>query len=288
LDIASDIDESADQIHGLLISDHVLTPIYQHRESSRRKRQVSWDSDETDQDDATLCVLTCAMQFREVNSRFQNVNTGETFGDNGLVKSDVNMTRFTEICEAFRPPLRCFDRCPYSSIKEQLKSSLDPIRYMCVDRFQDIKNNARCMQKLAPDVNTQCKPRCRQYEDALTRIKRYASNPIMRRFYSNSDVRDMLEGTCHYIQCHVDCSVPVTRRVCGETAADLTKGVIQRLMASVQNLSSMTGSSQYLPLACRRLANADEEEERQAPAASSDDDTDYGRFERNGRYQNYD
>jgi len=253
-DLAFDIQGTSDQIHGSLLGEQLVMPSI-HYDAARKKRQVDY-SDESDLDESIFCILRCTNQFKAASQRIQTRQGSGSIEDDDIdVLKPINLTRFNQMCHNIRPSVQCFDRCPQSMLKIQLKGMLDPIRYMCIDRFEDIKTNARCMQKAGQESTRQCGPRCRRYEDSVNRLKQLSKRQYMRYFYSASDIRDMLSGTCQFIQCQMDCSLPLTRRACGDTAAELTKGIVQKLMASLQGYGQMAGG-QDLPMACRRLAQS--------------------------------
>jgi len=209
-----------------------------------------------------MCILGCTNQLRWAMLRLQAAGNTETLGDdNGVVKSTFNVTAFVEVCAAVRPPVQCYDRCPSSDLQRQLHKSLDALRYMCIAKFEDIKNNGRCLAKMAPITQAQCAPRCRRYEAAVNRTKQLIANPYARYMYTPDQIRDMLSGTCQNVQCNLNCSVPLTRASCGDTAAELVSGVTQKLMASVQNYDRLTSGGQVLPPACQRLAQPNGEDD---------------------------
>jgi len=257
------VKRSTDHVHRMILNERLRLPLINTRDQIRHKRQANWrttsDTDtetETDTDDATFCLLNCANQLQRAASRYQNDNdeNESTTNANRILKPSLNLTRLTNVCQAMRPPLECFDRCPRTDFQTQLKTSLEPIRFICVDRYQDFMNNLRCMHKLDTTANRQCTPKCRRYESAVNQTMQLGRRPYLRHFYSINELKEMLSGTCQFVRCYMDCSVPLTRSVCGETAADLASGLIQKMFASVQNYDQLTNGASILPASCRRLA----------------------------------
>lgn len=263
---------SASHIHGLLSDEHLRLPSVHYND--RRKRQASWNSDDTELDDSSTCLLRCTFQLQAAARRLKVSGRPDSLdndGENDVTKSTFNMTRFNEVCSAMRPPVQCFDSCPFSALKLQVKDSLDAIRYMCIDRYQAIKDNARCMQKANRDITPQCTPRCRRYEEAVNRTKQLGTNPYLAYVYSAEQLREMLGGTCDYIQCHLDCNVPKMRTICGNVAGDLVRDITQKAMAALRNYDRIVAGGQALPASCRRLA--------QGQGGSDDSDTDRGNWQ---------
>jgi len=246
------VKRSVDNVHRMVLNERLRLPLI--RDQIRQKRQIR-TIDTDDDDDATFCLLNCANQLQRAAARYQNDDEPTTTGANRILKPSLNLTRLTNVCQAMRPPLQCFDRCPRSDFQIQLKTSLEPIRFICVDRYQDFMDNLRCMHKLDTTTSNRCTPKCRRYESAVNKTMQLGRRPYLRHFYTVDELKEMLSGTCQFVQCYMDCSVPLTRSVCGQTAADLTSGLIQKMFASVQNYDKLVNNgASVLPASCRRLA----------------------------------
>jgi hypothetical protein len=243
------VKRSVDNVHRMVLNERLRLPLI--RDQIRHKRQIR--TIDNDDDDATFCLLNCANQLQRAAARYQN-DDEPTTGANRILKPSLNLTRLTNVCQAMRPPLQCFDRCPRSDFQTQLKTSLEPIRFICVDRYQDFMSNLRCMHKLDTTASNRCTPKCRRYESAVNKTMQLGRRPYLRHFYTIDELKEMLSGTCQFVQCYMDCSVPLTRSVCGQTAADLASNLIQKMFASVQNYDKLVNGGSVLPQSCRRLA----------------------------------
>jgi hypothetical protein len=243
------VKRSVDNVHRMVLNERLRLPLI--RDQIRHKRQIR--TIDNDDDDATFCLLNCANQLQRAAARYQN-DDEPTTGANRILKPSLNLTRLTNVCQAMRPPLQCFDRCPRSDFQTQLKTSLEPIRFICVDRYQDFMSNLRCMHKLDTTASNRCTPKCRRYESAVNKTMQLGRRPYLRHFYTIDELKEMLSGTCQFVQCYMDCSVPLTRSVCGQTAADLASNLIQKMFASVQNYDKLVNGGSVLPRSCRRLA----------------------------------
>jgi len=249
------IKRSVDNVHTMVLNERLRLPLID--QNSRHKRQVGWRSVDNEYDDASTCLLNCAIQLQRASLQYKNHEdgSGSSSNANRLLKPAFNLTRLSNMCQAMRPPVQCFDRCPASATKALLQKTLEPIRFICIDRYQDFLNNLRCMHKLDTTTASQCSPRCRRYEAAVNRTVQLGRQPSLRYLYSSSELQAMISGTCQWVQCFMDCSVPMIRSVCGTTAADLSTGLIQRMFASADNSAQISnGGQSILPASCRRLA----------------------------------
>jgi len=251
VDGAIRLKRSVDYVQAAVLGEQLVLPSF-HDHSARNKRQADLDSDQVDY--STLCVLGCANQLRAAAQPFQPTNQAGSMDNNQLLKQNMTVTRFTEMCSVMRSAVECFDRCPNSATKSQLKKLLDPIRFMCIDRFQDFKANFVCMQGTKDATTTQCTPRCKQHEAALKRLMLIAARPYLRQFLSVDEIQEMLSGSCQYVECQTDCAVGLTRTACGNTAAELTSAITQKTFSMVQTYYTMLGLGEVLPESCRRLA----------------------------------
>lgn len=262
LTIASPLDDgidrvkrSVDHVHNLMFNQRLRLPL-DNPTTNRHKRQADWRTVDSEYDQSTLCILNCANQLQRAAKQYRDDDdtTTQTTQANQLMKPAFNLTRLTTVCSAMRPSVECFDRCQASTLKNQIQKSLEPIRFICIDRYQDFLNNLRCMHKLDATSSQQCTPRCRRFEAAVNKTTQLAQRPYLRHFYTVAELKEMLSGTCQYVQCYMDCSVPLTRSVCGDTAANLASGLIQKMFASVQNYDQVTSGGSILPESCQRLA----------------------------------
>jgi len=247
------VKRSVDHVQHMILNEKLRLP-FLDRNQIRHKRQANWRSVDEEYDESTVCLLNCANQLQRAASQYQNEDEFESTNANRLLKPSLNLTRLTNVCQAMRPPVQCFDRCPDSTLKSQLQTTLEPIRFICVDRYRDFMDNLRCMHKLDATANAQCTPRCRRFEAAVNRTMQLGRRPYLRHFYAVSELKEMLSGTCQFVQCYMDCSVPLTRSVCGETAASLSSGLIQKMFALVQNYDQLSNGATILPASCKRLA----------------------------------
>jgi len=247
------VKRSVDHVHNMVLNERLRLPQLTHK---RTKRQVGWRSIDNQYDESTLCILDCANQLQRAAAQYkiEDQTGSSSTGANKILKPTVDLTRLNTVCTAMRPPVQCFDRCSNSDLKTKLQISLEPIRFICIDRFQDFMNNLRCMHKLDATASAQCNPRCRRFEAAVNKTVQMGQKPFLRQFYSASELKDMISGTCQFVQCYTDCSVPMTRSVCGDTAAELASGLIRKMFASIQNYDTMSNAESILPASCRRLA----------------------------------
>jgi len=275
-----DLRQPLDEVHRFVSDDRLRLP---HFANTIRSKRQAWNTDDEPTEESTNCILQCANEMKDAIEPFKNNENFASLNTDRIMKPNFNMTRFNDVCSAMRPSIRCFDQCPDSQLKITMASAIDPIRFVCVDRFQDFQNNFRCMRKLDPTTNSQCTPKCRRFEAVLNRTIQFNQRPYMRYLYSASDVKSMLSGTCQYVECFTDCSVALLRTVCGNTAAELVSKSIQKMFASVQTLYTLRNIGDMFPEACRRVASPDrlpidnqqqeiEPQPRQEPQVEEEDD----------------
>jgi len=73
-------------------------------------------------------------------------------------KSDVAM--LDSMCGSVKQLLKCSDSCPDDMVKNLSSIGLIPMKFMCVDKFEDIKKYMPCLSETCPDIQRTCVPKC--------------------------------------------------------------------------------------------------------------------------------
>lgn len=159
-------------------------------------------------------------------------------------------------CEIYRPGAKCFDACPESRMK-LIFTTIHKLRdTMCVQKYNEFKRNFQCMINEEYKHKGKCVQQCKSHQDEYV--------GLATRKYINSDGQvdrkegsRLLKGTCQYLDCQLNCTLPFVKEGCGAEAAGLERDMVVTSFDSLNRMMEQTNPNNtafFYPAECARLS----------------------------------
>ncbi|KAL1231825.1 Small ribosomal subunit biogenesis GTPase RsgA [Trichinella pseudospiralis] len=112
----------------------------------------------------------------------------------------VDVAFFDQICKLAQPAKQCGKNCNRTEVEKptgKASKTNSLVQYLCVDRFQTVKNNVPCLQNLLRNRGKFCVTKCRKAES-----KKQDSTQVFLLSRHNFDAKnDLTKSMCKYTKC---------------------------------------------------------------------------------------
>ncbi|KRX65725.1 hypothetical protein T03_3331 [Trichinella britovi] len=147
----------------------------------------------------------------------------------------VDVAFFDQICKLAQPAKQCGKNCNRTEVEKSTGKSSKTnslVQYLCVDRFQTVKNNVPCLQNLLRNRGKFCVTKCRKAES-----KKQDSTQVFLLSRHNFDMKnDLTKSMCKYTKCMAACFVPKIGEQCGRDVAEITKEAVKMGLSAFQDV----------------------------------------------------
>jgi len=135
------------------------------------------------------CVIDCMQKFSEKAQPLmgstasssaspsslmmgsQDIQVGNTTVSCPAPMNRTDMAKLDLICESAKDLMKCSDACPDDLIKNMTSAAFKPIKYMCVDKIDEVKKYGPCLSQACPAVQQTCVPKCGSMEEMAMKMK---------------------------------------------------------------------------------------------------------------------
>ncbi|KRY66586.1 Oxysterol-binding protein-related protein 11, partial [Trichinella pseudospiralis] len=147
----------------------------------------------------------------------------------------VDVAFFDQICKLAQPAKQCGKNCNRTEVEKptgKASKTNSLVQYLCVDRFQTVKNNVPCLQNLLRNRGKFCVTKCRKAES-----KKQDSTQVFLLSRHNFDAKnDLTKSMCKYTKCMAACFVPKIGEQCGRDVAEITKEAVKMGLSAFQDV----------------------------------------------------
>jgi len=238
---------------------YAISPLLEKAELARRaKRQAPTFLGPQDPEQ---CVLECTeIMDEKLTDAFPEAasnNSNEDVAQKVLKDGDYDAKKFEQFCDIYTPSSRCIRQCPDSDMKKFTVKSLKMVEYMCVERYDDFRKYGKCMDKAGKEIDEICTDQCSSYESGMKKLENLTKENT-NIDYDEYDISDLLNQSCLYVGCLIQCDQPIMKQKCGQGAADLELDTIQVAFESLDDImASTTGDGDLWPDSCEKLAKGE-------------------------------
>jgi len=157
--------------------------------------------------------------------------------------------KFEKFCDIYRPSSRCFHKCPTSKSKAFFLLQLSLAEFVCVERYEDFRKYGPCMNESSEVSDQICEDQCEIYGNETEVLANITHANITYEF-DGDEIRLMLNETCLFISCLVDCDTPILSQRCGPVAADLERETVRRSFKPMRQIFELINIGEYWPDSC--------------------------------------
>jgi len=206
--------------------------------------------------DPDICVIKCLRSTEEHLGGLQEEDkkNQSPLSPQSALNRDYDPKDFQKLCDAYRPGRKCLDSCDNTNLKTAALKGMALLQFMCVERFDDFKENLPCMNNASAAAEIACKPNCSEFEQAVNRLEELAGNRDLVTQVSQQQLTRTLAGSCLYVECLGHCGNPITEKQCGKKVAELDEELVKHVFNSLRNTVTALGAGDQLPKECVKLS----------------------------------
>lgn len=241
---------------------------------SRRKREAlltsqeaEKDSEKENDDDDNIseleepCSIGCMKNLEvQLEHAFpeHNLTSFKSYSKNLI--EEYNPNDFESFCNVYKNASQCLHGCDNRDVTKIFAFKvLAPVESMCVTNYEAFKKYLPCINKIGNEVKEKCNNVCRDYEEYFEQLLGLGENSTSILNMHPTELRSLFKGSCLYLRCQMDCSIPLTQDQCGKEAANLEKMTISSAFSTVNDLMSLVDNNAFWPKECQDLAHSSEQ-----------------------------
>lgn len=199
-----------------------------------------------------FCLHQCtSMYFNDLSRTLGSdvMNELRTLSIDKILHVFSNTTNFKLFCKIYTKNTECLEACPASFFREILRQGMRIIDFHCVERYKEIIKYFPCFGKIKS--NQSCIESCSTKQEALFELSKQFKHLALAG--DSSQAERLLNESCEYMQCNMDCDIPQIRAICGQHLVKLLQELVINSFDIIHDIALGTGAIEIWPQKCNLL-----------------------------------